>query len=128
MTKLALLLLLPLTMPRSVPRRALLLRRAVGVEVVELAAGKHLAAPLAVFFLMGPLNPLLFLQRRLRFRRPLALSRRSCLERLESVATRGERHHAAVQGIEADRALLHACAASEDRRGLDLVTVKLSSV
>ena len=45
---------------------------------------------------------------------------------MKAVAARRERHHAAVQGFEADRALLHACAASEDRRALDLATVKLS--
>ena len=45
---------------------------------------------------------------------------------MEAVATRRERHDAAIQRFEADRALLHACAASEDRRALDLATVKLS--
>ena len=39
------------------PPGALLLRRAIGVEVVELAPGKHVVVgPLAVLFLMGPLN------------------------------------------------------------------------
>ena len=48
---------------------ALLLRRAELVEVVELAAGEYLAAPLAVYFSGGALNilcllggPLLFLK------------------------------------------------------------------
>ena len=41
----------------AAPRRALLLRRAVRVEVVELAAGEHLGVgPLAVFILRGSLD------------------------------------------------------------------------
>ena len=69
----------------------LLLRRAVRVEVVELAAGEHAAAPLS-----GGADRAGHL----------------CQTRgVEAVAARRERHHAAVQGIEADRALLHACAA-----------------
>ena len=46
--------------PRAIfvaPRRALLLRCAVGVEVVELAAGENKGvAPLAVYFRPGSLN------------------------------------------------------------------------
>ena len=45
--------------------RVLLLRRAVGVEVVELAAGEHPGVgPLPVSFLGGSLSILWFLQRR----------------------------------------------------------------
>ena len=47
------------------PRIMLLLRRAVGVEVVELAAGEHPGVgPLPVSFLGGSLSILWFLQRR----------------------------------------------------------------
>ena len=43
--------------PCLAPRRALLLRRAVGVEVVELAAGEfYVVDPLAVLFLGGSLD------------------------------------------------------------------------
>ena len=46
-----------LNRPFHVPLLALLLRRAVLVEVVELAAGEHFGvAPLAVCFLDGPLD------------------------------------------------------------------------
>ena len=66
---------------RSVPRRALLLGRAVLIEVVEIAAGEQfVVSPLAVLFLAGSLNILLFLPRRaggLRFRRPLAFFQKS---------------------------------------------------
>ena len=74
------------------PRRALLLRRAIGVEVVELAAGEHAAAPLAVCFRRSPLymppN-----KARILLRRALALfwrqcTRRPCLERLTPWRTR----------------------------------------
>ncbi len=41
---------------RSAPRRALPLRRAERVEVVELAAGEESAAPLAVLFMVGILG------------------------------------------------------------------------
>ena len=106
MTKLALLLLLPLIMPRSLPRRALLLRRAVRVEVVELAAGEHaVVGPLAVLFLHGPLNTqrLRSLRRRagLPFRRRLAFfrPRRSCLERLARMLCRLRRISDEVRDI-----------------------------
>ena len=78
--------------------RALLLGRAVFVEIVELAAGEQFGVgPLAVRFLSGSLNTLLFLRRRsggLPFRRPLALfrRRRSCFERLAHVRGRQCRH------------------------------------
>ena len=94
------------------PRITLLLRRAVRVEIVELATGKLCAAPLAVFFLGGPFNRqhLRLLPRRPRFRRPLAFfrRRRSCLEGLAHVLRRPRR----IFDEKANRALLHACAAA----------------
>ena len=70
----------PLIVQFPAPRRALLLRRAVLVQVVELAAGEHIAAPLAVCFRLGSLNTPLNKARLLSWR--AGRRRRSCLERL----------------------------------------------